>query len=412
MASGRANLWRLAALLAVLLAVAACTGSQFRVSANGWTALSAEKVTGEDGIDTAIALYVGTRNGEVLALDPKKMSAAAVGTSEFTRNGNTGDGLLWSFKPEADPELGGVFGPPAIGPDLVYVGFSDRDGESGVLYALKKDRDARAMINLEQGEWEATFEGKIVGGPALAPDLGLVIVGTDDGRLHGFDADTGPPAAWVYPAGNSLGPIWSTPLVHQGRAYFGSLDHGVHAVSLSNGSKVGGWPFATGGAVMGRPLLVGDRLVVGSFDRTLYGIDLSSGTGRRLATANKWFWAGAASDGSNTFAVSLNGQVFVLDRDGNVMRTFEVEGPVVAQPSVIESGGRAWVVMANEDGALHLVSNNEQMIDAAQVLGSRIKAPLVGVGRELYLSKEDGMVWALTLRGSLMEKLWSLDTTG
>ena len=67
--------------------------------------------------------------------------------------------------------------------------------------------------------------------------------------------------------------------------------------------------------------------------------------------------------------------------------------------------------MANEDGAVHLVSDSEDITDVVFLEGSRIKAPLVSVGRELFLSKEDGMVWALRLTGSTFETLWSLDTT-
>ena len=297
---------------------------------------------------------------------------------------------------------------------MVYVGFATANGESGALFGLRKDRDSLATANLLQGEWKADLEGKVVGGPVFVPDLSLVLVGTDAGALYAFDADSGSPASWVkFPAtAGAVGPIWSTPRVVGSTAYFGSLDHNVYAVDLSNGTQIGGWPYETSGGIIGRPLLIDDQMVVGSFDRNLHGINVSSGVGRVLVSADKWFWAGAATDGSNTFVSSLNGQVFVLDRDGNKLQEFAVQGPVVAQPATIQSGGRTWVVMANEDGALHLISEGEQLTDLVTIEGgSRIKAPLVGVGRELFLSKEDGMVWALQLTGNTLEKLWSLDTT-
>ncbi len=366
-----------------------------------------------DGTATAARLYVGTREGEVLALDPVVMNQASVGTSNFERAQVEVSGLLWNFKPDTDPELGGIFGAPAVDGQRVYFGFSTQDGERGMLYALKKNRDRRNPANLEQGEWQAEVEGKIVAGPVLAPDLGLVIVGSDSGVIFAFETETGAPASWrQFPApGDNLGPVWSTPLVHGNNAYFGSLDHGVHAISLANGTRLAGWPYTTSGGIMTRPLLVGSQLIVGSFDRNLYGIEMTSGAGRVLVSADKWFWGGAVSDGSNTFVSSLNGQIFILDRDGNKMREVAVQGPVVAQPTTISSGGRTWVVMANEDGAVHLVSDSEDITDVVFLEGSRIKAPLVGVGRELFLSKEDGMVWALRLTGSTFETLWSLDTT-
>ena len=402
------------------MATTACTGAQFRVPANGWTAMAAEQIVAPDGTATAARLYVGTRDGEVLALDPKVLNQAFVGTSTFERNQIEGSGLIWSFKPDipdGERELGGVFGRPAIDAQRVYVGFSTQDGEMGVLYALNRERDRRNISNLEPNEWQADVEGKIVGGPALAPDHGLVVVATDAGIVYGFDASSPGPSPrmefqYPFPGDTvNVGPIWSTPLISGSTAFFGSLDHSVHAISLDNGTRLAGWPYRTSGGIIARPLLVGNQLVVGSFDRNLYGIEASSGIGRVLVSANKWFWGGAVSDGFNTYVASLNGQIFILDRDGNKMRELIVPGPVVAQPVTISSGGRTWVVMANEDGALHLVSENEDITDAALLEGSRIKAPLVSVGRELFVSKEDGTVWALRFTGSSFEKLWSLDTT-
>ncbi len=403
------------AIALALLAVTACTGQQFRVPANGWTAMAAEQIVTPDGTATASRLYVGTREGEVLALDPVALNQAFVGASSFERAQLEGVGLLWSFKPENDPELGGVFGRPAIDAQRVYVAFAAQDGEMGILYALNKGRDRQNFSNLEQGEWQAEVEGKIVGGPVLVPDLGLVVIGTDAGTLYGYDiAGSGSSAKleFQYPLpGETLGPIWTTPLVQGSTVYFGSLDHNVYAVNLSTGGQLADWTYETGGGVIARPLLVGNQLVVGSFDRNLHSIDTSSGSGRVLLTADKWFWGGATTAGSSTFVSSLNGQVFVLDRDGNKLKELLVQGPVVAQPTTLSSGGRTWVVVANEDGALHLVSDNEDITDVVTLEGSRIKAPLVGVGRDLFLSKEDGTVWSLRLTGNRLEQLWSLDTT-
>ena len=412
------KLWCVAVLSVAFVVLTACTGAQFRVPANGWTAIAAEEIAAADGTLTTTRLYVGTRDGEVLALDPTVLNQAFVGSSSFERAQIEGVGLVWSFKPDIgddDRELGGVFGKPAIDAQRVYVGFSTQDGEMGILYALNKDRDRRNLSNMELNEWQAEVQGKIVGGPVLAPDLGLVVVGTDAGIVYGYDISSPGPSPrleFQYPLpGDTIGPIWSTPLIRGNTAYFGSLDHNIYAISLNDGTRLAGWPFETAGGIMTQPLLVGDQLVVGSFDRNLYGIDASSGTGRVLVSADKWFWGGAVSDGSNTFVSSLNGQIFVLDRDGNKMRELAVQGPVVARPTTISSGGRTWVVMANEDGVLHLVSESEDITDVLILEGSRIKAPLVSVGRELFLSKEDGTVWALRLTGNTFEKLWSLDTT-
>jgi hypothetical protein len=67
-------------------------------------------------------VFVGTRQGEILALDVNKNGRL-----------NPEEQVIWRFAPE--DRLGSVFGPPAVGPELVYVGdTADREGKSRSLY--------------------------------------------------------------------------------------------------------------------------------------------------------------------------------------------------------------------------------------------------------------------------------------
>ena len=344
-----------------------CTPGSLINWGSGWTATAVSDGT----------VFVGTKQGEVLALDA-----------------NLGGEDIWGFSPEDDDRLGGVFGMPAVGEELVYVGDKgDDDGEGGKLFALRKDRFSGSSIRPELGEWVKPLEGGIVGGPALGG--GLVLVGSNDGNLYAFDSITGK-MAWSYPTD---GRVWSAPAVGDGVVYFGSMDRHIYALSLDveldRASRLL-WSYKTGGAVAGRPLLLDDMVIVGSFDRKLYALD--AGTGALLWTykGDDWFWAGPVSDGKFVFGSSMGGTVYALDKKGGLiwLRKFEEASPIVSTPVVVADK----LVVATDVGRLHLLSaKSGEKQEVFKDLGSRVKADLSVEGNIVFVGVEDSTVRALNV---------------
>ena len=141
-------------MLIGLLVLAGCTGRSLISWGSGWSATAAS-----DGV-----LFVGNKQGEVLAFE------AITGDSPREK---------WRFPREGEEKLGGVFGMPAVGEELLFIADKgDREGKGGRLFAIGKESGAR--------QWVKGIEGGIVGGPALSESHGLVMVGSDDGSLYAF----------------------------------------------------------------------------------------------------------------------------------------------------------------------------------------------------------------------------------
>ena len=355
------------AVLVLALVLTGCSPRNLIAGSKGWSA-TVEK----DGV-----VYVGTREGKFLAL-------------------NREDGReLWHYPESDEASIGGVHNPPAIGDELVYVGAYD-----GNLYAFERD----AAPGVVQPVWSIPTRGPIVSGPALAD--GKVLVGSEDGKLYAFDASTGD-TIWTFPVRGNLGKIWSTPVVDEERAYFGSLDHYVYAVSLADGTMA--WRYKTGGAIASKPLLVGKRVIVGSFDRTLYALDSSSGEPLWSFSADNWFWASPAYDGATIFASSLDGKVYALDpSSGGLIWDFDAESPIISTPLITDDG----LAVASEEGRLHLLyptfrgEQERWFYD----LGAVVRAPLTGSGTTLYLGDTDGAVRRINTTGGNREE-WKISTT-
>lgn len=167
------------------------------------------------------AVVVGGASGVVHAVD------AATGAS------------LWTFDTEGRIRHGA-----AAAGNRVFVA-----SEAGRLHAL----DRATGVEL----WRYEIGGKPGAGLVVAD--GRVYVAGRDARLHAVDADTGE-ASWRLGFWSSW--VEAAPIVHEGVLYVGSSDmRRVTALDPATGrvhwrSPVGGWTW-------GRPLPVGEHLIVG-----------------------------------------------------------------------------------------------------------------------------------------------------
>jgi len=102
---------------------------------------------------------------------------------------------------------------------------------------------------------------------------GTVYAGSSDGGLYAINAATGA-KVWRYNAG---APIFSGIGLHgEATLMFGTMDGSV--VCLDRRTRVETLRVRTGGGVVTTPLVVGDRLIVGSRDYMLYGFNLTDGS--------------------------------------------------------------------------------------------------------------------------------------
>ena len=344
-------------------------------------------------------MYVGTRQGQVMALH-KNEAGALQGEAR----------VMWRFEPEENERLGGVFGTPAVGEEFVYVpDKGDREGVDGRIYKLRKERDSSTTLG--KGEWvKPVAVGEIrgiVGGPALAE--GLVIYGSDDGTLYARATGDGS-LAWSFPTG---GQVWSSPTVEGDTVYFGSMDRNVYALSVEEGRSPANrelWSYKTGGAVAAKPLVMdeGEMVVIGSFDRKLYALDANLG-GPPLweFKGDDWFWAAAVTDGERIFAATMSGTVYALDKAGQLAWSapFKAESPIVSTPVVVDGN----LVVATDAGRLHKLSaQTGEELELFKDLGNRAKAPLVSDGIMVFVGLEANRVLGINVE--TWDLVWEVAT--
>ena len=306
-------------------------------------------------------VYVGTKQGQVVAL----------------ADNGFGDVSLKYASGEVIP---GIHNNLVIGESLVFATSSN-----GILYALEKEglQAGGKGWQFPVGQVSELEPEPLIAGPALwSPPGGsrqVVLVASEDGSLYAYDANwdqSTDPLLWSFATGDK---IWSTPVIDEGTAYFGSHDQNVYAVYLDEGRDTREkWRFATGGTVASRPLLFRNMVIVGSFDKKLYALDADDGTLRWTFEGDNWFWAGAVANENTIFAPSMDGNVYALDASGNLRWKHQMGSAIVSTP-VLTTGG---LVVAGINGKVSLLDTDvatlgqSQQISVFTLRDTEVKAPL------------------------------------
>jgi hypothetical protein len=89
-------------------------------------------------------------------------------------------------------------------------------------------------------------------------------VGSQNGELVALSLDNGS-VYWKFSTGSPIGE--SSPAYGSGVVYIGDLGGWLNALNASDGRKL--WAFKTNGEIKSSPIVVGDRVLIGSYDEPL-----------------------------------------------------------------------------------------------------------------------------------------------
>lgn len=102
---------------------------------------------------------------------------------------------------------------------------------------------------------------------------GTVYVGTQKGELLSLNLQNGS-VYWKYTIDAPIGE--SSPSYSNGVVYIGDLSGWFHAVNARDGKKI--WAFKTGSEIKSSPVVIADRVLIGSYDQHLYCLSTSNGS--------------------------------------------------------------------------------------------------------------------------------------
>ncbi len=279
-----------------------------------------------------------------------------------------------------------IYGTPALGKDLAYVG-----GYDGKVYAI-----AAATGQLRWVYPRQDYIGPIIG--AIAQSGGRLFFGTSKGIVYALDADTGD-LVWQYQTDDK---IWATPQVDASTVYVGSFDRNLYALNAADGKLK--WKAPVDGAIVAMPALNNGVLYFGAFDRYVYAINAADGSRKwRSPMAANWFWADALVYGDNVYAANLDGNLYVCKAgDGSLAATVSMGNPVNSSPVLVGSA----VVVANKAGQVYSVDTATNQKRLLAELNEIVNSPLAAGSGVVYVHSSSDTLWAIDAQSGT--KLWNL----
>jgi eukaryotic-like serine/threonine-protein kinase len=102
---------------------------------------------------------------------------------------------------------------------------------------------------------------------------GTVFVGSQKGELVALSLENGS-VYWKFATGDPIGE--SSPAYNNGVVYIGDLGGWLNAINATDGKKL--WAFKANGEIKSSPVVVGDRVLIGSYDENLYCLSARNGS--------------------------------------------------------------------------------------------------------------------------------------
>lgn len=271
-----------------------------------------------------------------------------------------------------------------------------------LLWKTQFGPDAPRSYQNEIGEHSATYDGDfILSSAAVLNDT--VVVGSGDGLVYAFGANSGAPR-WKF---RTDGRVRSSPAISNGMVYVGSFDGSLYAIDFKSGRLI--WRYDTKGrsltsadvgydrrSILSSPVVSDGVVYIGSRDSCLYAVDATKGT-------LKW-----VHDYGGTWAISspaVRDQVVYMGTadgysvdalragDGQELWQFGMPSRVWSSPIVASSE----LYVTNQSGSLYVVdltSGKESW--HFQTRSGIQSSPSVANG-VAYFGSNDGGVYAIRI---------------
>lgn len=255
-------------------------------------------------------------------------------------------------------------------------------------------------LNLDNGAvfWKYAIDSPI-GESSPAFSNGVVYIGDLGGWLHAVNASTGK-KIWAFKAGNE---IKSSPVVVGDRVLIGSYDQYLYCVS-TNGSLL--WKFKTNGPVHSTPSIAGDLAFIAGCDEFFHAIRLTDGKEQFSVSSDAYTGASPALLGASAYYGTFDNEVLMVDltqhrvawRYQHPQRHFPFYSSAAVTASRIVIGGR--------DKMVHGLTPAGKGVWTFDTRARVESSPAIA-GDRVFIGSNDGRFYVLSLQDGA--KLWEFN---
>lgn len=300
--------------------------------------------------------------------------AGSYDKSMYALDANSGK-LLWKY------DTGGeILSTPAAADNRVFFGSKDNS-----IYAL--DASTGKLL------WKYDTGGPVLTSPAVVANK--VYIASMDLYIYCLDAATGK-REWRMKLIDyeAYGGIFSSPAVYKGSVFIAGKNGSVYSISMNSGGK--NWTFKTNSSIYATPAIIDDVLYITSYDRTFYAMDVKTGKVKwRKNLENDLVYASPVVTHRSITIAFKNGAIKTYDRiSGIETASFKLPNGISSTPVSTDNG--KILLVGCEDGIFYAMDAKDGNIFWKFTTGAGIHGSPAVVNNAVYITSEDGSVYALT----------------
>lgn len=287
---------------------------------------------------------------------------------------------------------------------------ADLVGEGGTVVGTSWDGEVFAVDSQRRTEiWEKRFDAPILTSPAI--EKGRIFVPFLNGFVRALDLKTGS-ILWEVKLPQ---PITGSLLAEKGKLFV-PANRSLFALNQADGKII--WQRDLAGTLESRPLLLGNLLYIGSWDKCLYAINGENGdvVWRRETARSRYFSPATCFplffDGKLIITQPYDnstkrGGILALDKDGNGV--WQIEGNFgYSTPQIYE--GKLYI--ASMEGKLLCISPEGKIIWSLNLGSPCFNSRPVIKGERLYIVSFNDFLFVVDAKGGKLLKKLRLSPDG
>lgn len=221
---------------------------------------------------------------------------------------------------------------------------------------------------------------------------------------------TGPEKLFLHNAFPAVREIRAAPTVRDGLVCFSNLGGRLYATDIHGDEEL--WHFDTGSTIHSSAAITADAVYFGSFDHDMYKIDITNGIEKGEERDEEWSFS---TDGGISSSPTVSGNfVYFGSNDGNIYSvhketkvenwSFSTDAPIISTPAVTSDT----VYIGNNDGNIYAIDIESGDEVGRFETGGAIGSSPVVVDGIVYIGSNDNFIYVLSTDLN-NDEIWKYD---